>query len=163
MGKPEDCKTFADRLKWALAHAGKEPRHLQEHLKVTRAAIHPYVREVPDPNRVMKADHAARTAVFLGVATDWLAAGIGPWERQFAWKEDTISLATKYEQVTSEQRLQAHSVLDIFVSKRKDGTDLPDKFREIEESRERAANTARKDVLYRRFRRMTLIDDDDST
>lgn len=150
MGRPEDCKTFSARLGWALGHASKDATELRKHLKVSRAAMNHYIGDNPSPSRMMKAAHAAKAAIFLGVSTDWLAAGIGPWQRDYRWREETIAFAGRFEEITDpEQRKKAVSVLDILVAKAKPGDELPSKFHEIEQ--QRAADKVRREMLVRKL------------
>ncbi len=65
---------FSERLKKALAHAGRKPDELQRHLQISYQAL----KKVLDgASKAFNAENCAKAAQYLGVNIYWLATGDG--------------------------------------------------------------------------------------
>jgi transcriptional regulator with XRE-family HTH domain len=80
--------TFQERLQAAIARANATPKTLASALGVSVQAVG---QVLSGSTRALTAENCVRAALFLGVRTEWLAAGLGDMALEKAEQEMSLS------------------------------------------------------------------------
>lgn len=100
--------SLAERLKFALAQAGKKAPALARHCKVSPPAVYLWLSS---DSQTMKAQHVFDAARFLNVSPEWLATGrVPPTPAEMS--EEALSIAAAFERLTLDQRAMTRSFID---------------------------------------------------